>query len=127
MTSNWQLALKLAWSLSARPGRPAIGGAAFVSLLLRRCPALIGLGVRRGGNRAGSRRLGRGLEPACAGKGLSRPAASAPRRAPLRVSQAPRPLQPPQVSLPWAQARLKIPPKADRGAGARVPPGLVPV
>lgn len=37
--------LKLAWKLRPRPGRPAIGGAGFVSLLLRRCQALIGLGA----------------------------------------------------------------------------------
>ena len=61
--------LKLAWYLRPRPGRPAIGGAGFVSLLLRRCQALIGLGAGGWGVRA--RRLGRGLEPACAGKGPS--------------------------------------------------------
>lgn len=65
---HWE-ALKLAWRPRPRPGRPAIGGAAFVSLLLRRCQALIGLGGRGGASGAG--RLGRGLEPACAGKGPS--------------------------------------------------------
>lgn len=95
MTSNWQLALKLAWSLSARPGRPAIGGAAFVSLLLRRCPALIGLGVRGGE-----------IEPARAGWGEAWN-----RRAPVKVptgrpppplgaplSERPGPPQPPSRS-----------------------------
>lgn len=37
--------LKLAWLPRPRPGRAAIGGAGLVSLLLRRCQALIGLGA----------------------------------------------------------------------------------
>lgn len=62
--------LTRAWRPRPRPARPAIGGAGFVSLLLRRCQPLIGLGA--GGGESGARPWGRGLEPACAGEGPSR-------------------------------------------------------